>query len=313
MAGKLEEALYARNMPCSGSVAIDEVHLKLEGEKGYLQTALDNHFRLIMRGDFCRKVNKDAIVSHVNSMRLGQNLKLTSVVHDGLKAYGSAFKYRGMTNMKQGTCRMHYKQLIRGDVNKAIGRSKTSRKSLPRKIARFLFIIYKCIEASTTFRFISLIEAARSLASTLQNEKLNLIVKKVESARSLLQAHLKHDFLAKSTSPLESFHHEIEVYPYFKKGRKKDNGVMLVANARAYVHNMRELQAVIPLLREEKRFWDKRQEIFGYNSRVRSAKIRLGHMMAKVNEYSASLQGLWNQYLVPETLELFKKLWGHNP
>ena len=51
----LKEVLYPRNMPCSGSIGIDEIHLRMEGEKAYLQTSVDNLYRFVLRAGVTRK------------------------------------------------------------------------------------------------------------------------------------------------------------------------------------------------------------------------------------------------------------------
>ena len=308
---QLKPVLYPQKMPCSGSLAYDEIHLKLEGNKGYLLSSIDNYTRLVVRSEYSAILDKKAVKSHFKQIKLHQKVKINSVVHDGATVYGSVFKDRSLKKIKEGRCHTHFKKNIRSKLYAAAGLGKQLKKPLPRGHFRLLRMLYWTINSKTEFDYIIRLEASRSLADTLKNEKLLPIINWVGSAQEFLQNYLHQPFLAKTTNAIESLHNEIEVYRVFKVGQKTEMGIEFVANCRILIHNMRELCRITPKLDKNHTYLDNLQETFGYCEGVRSMKNKFARFKTKIYRYQEELEGYWNDHYPKESLDLFKKLWGH--
>ena len=307
---QLKPVLYPQKMPCSGSLAYDEIHLKLEGQKGYLLSSIDNFTRLVIRSEYSDVLDKKAVKSHFTKIKLQQKIKIDSVVHDGATVYGSVFKDRSLKKIKEGRCHTHFKKNIRSKLYAAAGLGKHYRKPLPRGHFRLLRMLYWTINSKTEFDYIIRLEASRSLADTLKNEKLPTIINWVGSAQESLQNYLHQPYLAKTTNAIESLHNEIEVYRVFKVGQKTGRGIEFVANSRIFIHNMRELSRIKPKMDKNHKYLDNLQENFGYCEGVRSMKNKFTRFKMKIYRYQEKLEEFWSENYPKESLNLFKKLWA---
>ena len=306
----LKEALYPVHMPCSGSVAYDEVYLKIAKNKEYLQVSLDNFTNLVIFANVCKHLDKKALIDHFQHMQKDQQLVIESVVRDGANIYDTVFNDPILEHIIQGRCHTHYKRNIREKIYKAAGLGKKLKKQLPGGYFKLLRHLYWTIGSKTDFHFWTRLEGARSLANTLHNEKLNSIIDWVEESQEHLLNHNHTENLAKTTNKLESINHEIEVYRVLKKGQKTEMGAELVANSRIFLHNMRELCFIGGKLEKETRYLDDLQDQFGYCSGIRSKKVKHGHFIRKINQYRDNLESYWRTYLPKGALKLFKKLWA---
>ncbi len=307
---QLKPILYPRKMPCSGSLIYDEIHLKLEGRKGYLLSSIDNYTRLVIRSDYSKILDKKAVKSHFVKIKSRQKVKIDSVVHDGATVYGSVFKDRSLKKIAEGRCHTHFKKSIRSKIYKATGLGKQLQKPLPRGHFRFLRMLYWTVNSPTEFDFFIRLEAARSLADTLKNDKLPRIVNWVGAAQKYLLNHLYHPHLAKTTNAVESLHNEIEVYRVFKVGQKTGMGIEFVANSRIFIHNLRELNRIKPKLDKEQDYLNILQENFGYCAGVRARKNRFARFRTKIYTYQKELEQFWNVKYPKKALPLFKQLWA---
>jgi len=307
---QLKPVLYPPKMPCSGSLAYDEIHLKLEGQKGYLLSSIDNYTKLVIKSEYSDVLDKKAVKSHFKKIKLQQKIKIDSVVHDGATVYGSVFKDRSLHKIEEGRCHTHFKKNIRSKLYDAVGLGKQLRKALPRGHFRLLRMLYWTINSKTEFDYLIRLEASRSLADTLKNEKLPTIINWVGSAQESLQNYLHQPYLAKTTNAIESLHNEIEVYRVFKVGQKTEMGIEFVADSRIFIHNMRELNRIKPKFDKNQNYLDILQENFGYCEGVRGMKNKFSRFKTKIYRYQEKLEEFWTENYPKESLDLFKKLWA---
>jgi transposase-like protein len=310
MKTELRPLLYPKDMPCSGSLAYDEVHLKMEGKKGYLLSSVDNRTKLVVRSEYSDSLDKQAVKKHFMEIKLGQNVVITSVVHDGATFYGTVFKDRSLKHIKQGTCHTHFKRGVRTKLYEAVGLGKKVKEDLPRGAFRLLRMLYWTINSKTEFKFLIRLEACRSLACTLGNPKLLPIIDWIESHQELLLNHLSCPFLVKTTNGIESIHNEIEVYRVFKVGMKTELGVEFVADSRIFMHNLRATYRFQPQIEQERNYLGRLKEQFGDGPEIRSLWRSQAQFEQKMEMYRMNLEQLWDEHFPKKAKILFKALWG---
>jgi hypothetical protein len=297
-------------MPSIGSLIYDEIHLKINGDKAYLLVALDSFTRFVVRSEITLSKEKAEIKQFFQNIRLVQNIKIDSVVHDGCNSGWSAFQDRSLKNITQGRCHTHFKWNVREKVYAAAGLGKKMTQTLPYLYFRFLKLLYYAIGAIDDFKFWTRIEMARSIADTIGNDDLYTIIGFVETNQQSLQNWYRMEYLAKSTALVESINHEIENYPVYKHGEHTINGAIFCSESRIYMHNMREITRLPAKLEKEQRYLDFLHEQHGYCSEIISKKIKFGHFKKKCMAYMQSMDEYWIATFPKDTLNLFKKHWG---
>jgi len=233
------------SIPTSGFFGYDEIHLRVNGQKGYALTMADLHTGFCPPADYSPSINRSAVKAYFNGIKHVLVDPMAGLVVDGAINFGDLFRTRGFDQITVQRCQTHYKKNLNEKIYEAAGMGKKLKDPLPPpydRVKRELFVPFK---RSTGLRAeIQLVVADGRLRGKVSPAVDALLDDLVAHAPALFQYHYETR-LQRTNNRDECWNSELERYPSLKTRMKTAAGVRRVLDAATFLHNWDAFTAYI--------------------------------------------------------------------
>ncbi len=301
--------LAPAEMPCSGYLMYDEIHLRLEHHKQYAQILMDGYFGFIINVCVAAELSKETVTQFFLKNVIEPILPCISVTTDDHSTYGGVFKAAPFTFIIRQLDLSHTKRRIRENVEKA---ARKVNKELNINSHAYEFLIqasYCAVEAQSEAEFEWRMDVIQSLAILEKYPKLTKFFAQLREDKDLLLAHLKNSDVPLSSSPMESVNNEMEGYKALKWDLKNPLRAEFVLQARGSIRNSRCIPRVEAQLIRREEACNNLEANGGSSSQIDTDRYHLKWLRQKLKKYKEKLKQFWEKYYPQGSFEAFQLAW----
>ena len=288
--------IRATSIPASGFFGYDEIHLRVNGKKGFALTITDLHTDFCPPADYSPALNRSTVKAFFNGIKHILPSPMAGLVVDGSNNFRDLFRTRGFDQIAVQRCQTHYKKNLNEKIYEAAGMGKKLKDPLPPpydRVKRELFVPFK---RSTGLRAeIQVVVADGRLRGKVSPAVDALLDDLVAHAPALFRYH-DETRLQRTNNRDECWNSELERYPSLKTQMKTDAGVRRVLDAATFLHNW---NAFVNYIREMEARIEKLRSFLKADSRNRDLKPELQGAIVHlryVRQWQARYAEVYDQY-----------------
>ncbi len=292
----IHEVVKTTKLPTSGYFGYDEIHLRVNGKKGYALNMVDVEHDFYVNAQYSPDRKNKSIISFFRESMRGRKMKMDGIVLDGAINYGSIFKKRGFTRVAVQLCHSHYKKTLNEKIYEASGLGKKLKEELSSPFKELKKSLFAPFNRSTLAR------AERQLAlaeyqyyGEVSDDVDNIIDGVYNKFPSLFRYHVNRR-LTHTNNPTEQMNLDLERYPSLKHHMKTGAGVNAILEGISFLHNFDAFQDYI--LQKEQKISRLRQSIadFPDDEELKSLKRGLKIHLSWVRKYYGQYKEVYLQY-----------------
>ena len=252
MRAPLRELHSQTYLPMSGYLHHDESYLKIRGHVAYVQESIDSITGMALASTISVKNDRSAVTRHLSSIKHGDSMRIKSLVMDGTAKLGTLLKTRLFKHITRAQCILHFKWRVHRKLMQLAGYGEAARKSLPKQYHGLRQLFWNVLDSHDETGAFFAVERLRVEISHINKKYLTTLFKDIEAKLQQIIAWQRDLFIERTNNKIENYHQWTQYYPTFKTRMMSQAGAQLVADARLFLHNFREMPAYMDRLRSRK-------------------------------------------------------------